>query len=109
MPVFTRKGSRLFITCITGPAHVLLGLSFLREPIEPVLIRQPYPNRCDHGKLDVARIREAVLSGVAEAKSDLYPSEIIYTEGDSPSYDIYQHCAFLLTQRSALGGKFEED
>src|ERR1035438_3080227 len=99
MPGFTQKDGRFFVSYITGPSHVLLGLSFGQSSIEPVMIRQPKSHSCDHGPLDERRIREAVIAGVAAADSNLYPTEIIYVEDDSPRYEMYQHCAFLLAQR----------
>ena len=108
MPGFTQKDGRFFVFYITGPSHVLLGLAFGQSPAEPIMVCQPKSHRCDHEALDERRIRAAVLAGVADSKSELHPTEIIYVEDDSPRYEIYQHCAFLLAQRVASGAKFSE-
>ena len=108
MPGFTQKDGRFFVAYITGPSHVLLGIAFGQVRSEPVMIRQSKSHYCDHVPLDERRIREAVITGVAAADSKLYPSEIIYIEDDSPRYEVYQHCAFLLAQRVASGAEFQE-
>lgn len=106
MPTFTRKNGRYFVSYITGPSHVLLGLSFGPASTQPALVRQPRVNHCDHGPLDESRIREAVMAGVAEAGVQLHPVEIVYCEGDSPRYELYQHCGCVLAQRVASGAEF---
>jgi hypothetical protein len=109
MPGFTQKDGRYFVSYITGPSHVYLGLAFGQSPAEPAMIRQPKLGHCDHGPLDEQRIRDAVFAGVAESQSGLHPTEIIYVEDDSARYDIYQHCAFLLAQRVASGAEFAQN
>ena len=108
MPTFARKKDRYFVSYITGPSHVLLGLSFGPAGTQPVVVRQSRPSRCDHGPLDESRIREAVMAGVAEAGVQLHPAEIVYCEGDSPRYELYQRCGYVLAQRVASGAEFPE-
>lgn len=108
MPGFWRKHDRYYVTCITGPSHVMLGLSFGSAGSEPALVRLPRAGSCDHGALDESRIREAVMDGVAMAGVPLHPVEIVYCEGDSPHYEIYRHGGFLLAQRVAAGAAFPE-
>ena len=108
MPGFWRQHDRYFVTYITGPSHVLLGLSFGSAGIEPSLVRLPRAGSCDHGPLDESRIREAVMAGVAAAGVPLHPVEIVYCDGDSPRYEIYQHCGCVLAQRVASGAEFPE-
>lgn len=108
MPTFTRKDGRHFVSYITGPLHVLLGVSFGPADTKPVIVRQSHPGGCNHGSLDESRIREAVVAGIAEADVQLHPVEIIYCEGDSPHYELYRHCARALAQRVASGAEFPE-
>jgi hypothetical protein len=108
MPGFTKmKDGRFFISYVTGPSHVLLGLSFGPALVEPVMICQSN-SRCGHGLLDERRIREAVIAGVAAATSKLHPTEIVYVDDDSPRCEIFKHCAFLLAQRVESGAEFQE-
>lgn len=72
------------------------------------MVRLSRPGHCDHGPLDESRIRETVMAGVAAAGVPLHPLEIVYTEGDSPRYELYQHCGYLLAQRVASGAVFLE-
>lgn len=112
MPHFTKHGDRYFVSHITGPSHVLLGIAFRQQDGEPVLIQQPPMGGCHHAALEEACIKKAVLDGVAEARQtvgfSLQAVEIVYVADDSPRYDIYQHCAYLLAQRVASGAEFVE-
>jgi hypothetical protein len=65
-------------------------------------------NSCDHGPLDEPRIRKAVMAGVAVADVQLHPAEIVYCEGDSPRYELYEHCSCMLAQRVASSAEFIE-
>jgi hypothetical protein len=108
MPTFIRKDGRYFVSYITGPSHVLLGLSFGPASTQPALVCKPSASHSDHEPLDESRIREAVMAGVAEAGVQLHPVEIVYCEGDSPCYELYQHCGRVLAQRVASGAGFIE-
>jgi len=108
MPTFTRKNGRYFVSYITGPSHVLLGLSFGPASTQPALVRLPRAGHSDHGPLDESRIREAVMAGVAAAGVQLHPVEIVYFEGDSPRHELYQQCGYVLAQRVASGADFPE-
>jgi len=108
MPGFYRKDDRYFVTYITGPFHVLLGLSFGAVGIEPSLVCLPRTGSSDCGPLDEVRIREAVMAGVAAAGVSLHAVEIVYCEGDSPRYELYEHCARVLAQQVASGADFPE-
>jgi len=46
------------------------------------------------------------MAGVAEAGVQLHPVEIVYCEGDSSRYELYQHCGCVLAQRVASGAEF---
>ena len=111
MPQFSQRNGRFFVSYITGPSHVLLGLAFGERPATPVLVRQPAVGACSHGQLDEGQILAAVLAGIAAAKHEtgrtLNPTEIIYVENDSPRYSLYQHCAYLIAQRVTNGESFD--
>lgn len=104
-----RKDGRHFIAYITGPSHVLLGIAFGSAPVVPSLHRESRQGGCDHGPLDEAQISRAVLEGAAKANVQLHPAEIVYVENDSPRYDLYKHCAYLLAKRVAAGEPFPEE
>lgn len=108
MPSFTRKNGRYFVSYITGPSHVLLGLAFDSTAASPTVHREPRRGESDQGTLDESKIREAVVAGAAEAGVQLHPVEITYVENDSPRYDLYQYCAYLLAKRVAAGEPFTE-
>jgi len=72
------------------------------------MICESKSKQCDHHPLEERLIGEAVIAGVAAASRELHPTEIIYVGDDSPRYEIYQHCAFLLAQRVASGAEFQE-
>jgi hypothetical protein len=113
MPHFTKQGHRYFVTYITGPSHVRLGLAFGASDGEPAMIQRPPVAACDHGRLDEESIRAAVRDGLADARDragvTVRATEIVYVADDSPRYDIYRHCAFLLAERVGRGGEFLEN
>jgi len=106
MPQYLRKDDKYFVSYVTGPSHVLVGVSFGAADASPDIHRQSRLAQCDHGSLDEARILEAVAAGVAAANVELHLASVFYFEGDSPSYDLYKHCGKLLAQRVAAGGEF---
>ena len=108
MPGFSRDNDTYFVSYVTGPSHVRLGLAFAATPAPLVIHRESRKNSCNHGPLDESRIREAVVAGVAHAAKQLYPVKIIYLEGDSPRYELFEHCARLLARRVAAGEPFDE-
>ena len=112
MPQFTKHGHRYFVSYITGPSHVLLGLAFGQADAAPAIFEIPPVGGCHHGSLDEARIRDAVRGGLADAREraaiTLHATEIVYVADDSPRYDLYRHCAFLLAERVGRGGEFSE-
>lgn len=108
MPTFIRKDGRYFACYITGPSHILLGLAFGSSPTIPRLRQEPAQGSCKHGMLDEARISGAVLEGVSEANVKIYPVEIIYVANDSPRYDLYKYCAYLIAKRVADGEPFAD-
>ena len=88
---------------VTGPSHVTLGLSFDGRSARPRLVKAPAVGECSHGALDEAQILAAVNEGIAKATensaSTLYLSEVVYVENDSPKYDLFRYCAYLISRR----------
>ena len=112
MPSFTTDGLRYFVSYITGPSHIRLGVEWAAGPEASVALgRLPPVGGCEHGELSEARVAEAVAAGIAEANRRLgvayRPARILYVANDSPRYDLFRHCASLLVQRHAEGGHFE--
>jgi hypothetical protein len=89
------------VSLITGPSHVFLGIRFGDGPVE--LAKQPPIGNCPHGALDESRIREAVRSGLAKANAkggtSLDAAAVMYVENDSPRYEMFERCAYLLASR----------
>lgn len=112
MPHFTREDSRYFVSYITGPSHVRLGLSLAASATAPVMVRVANPTAHSHGNLDEEKIRQAVINAVARVTRHMNQSlnlaEIVYREGDSPRYDLYEYCAVVLLERILNGGAEEE-
>jgi hypothetical protein len=112
MPSFTTKNGCYFVSYITGPSHVKLGVRFTDRVAEPGLIKQPAKGSCFHGLLDEDRIRTAVQDGIAAFQGEgmrLYVEEIIYVENDSPRYDLYRAAAYSLIKHYASGGEFQKE
>jgi hypothetical protein len=110
MPQFIFKEGRHFVSYITGPSHVLLGINFARNSVAPVLIKLPAQGTCSHGTLDEEKILEAVqeVLGVHRAEGEyIFAAEIAYVENDSPRYDLYRIAAHALTKRYLTGGEFQ--
>lgn len=113
MPSFTTDGRRYFVSFITGPSHVRLGIEWAAEPEESVALERLLPiGGCEHGELTETLVAESVDAGIAEANRRLgvayRPARILYVANDSPRYDLFQHCASLLVQRHADGEHFEK-
>lgn len=106
MPAFLKKGERYFIAVITGPSHVLLGLSLGPAGAVPVVIRDVPTGLAPHELLDESRLRDVVMQGVAGSETGLHPAEIVYGAGDPPDYPLFHRCAFLLAERIASGAAF---
>lgn len=103
MPQFGHKDGFDTVVLITGPSHVFLGIRFGDGPLE--LMKQPPIGSCQHGALNEARIREAVRSGLAKGNAgggtSFDAAAVMYVENDSPRYDLFERCAYLLaSQRS---------
>lgn len=108
MPQFSTKDGRHYVSYITGPRHVLLGVRFSDQPTTPTMIKQPPIGNCFHDHLDEDKIREAVRSGLEaferETGTKAWVSEIVYVENDSPYYELFGYCSLLLA-RNFLGTK----
>jgi nickel-dependent lactate racemase len=104
MPQFSKQGDYYYISYITGPAHVMLGLIFSKEHVvSPKVVQRPAIGEHEHSALDEKEIERAVIEGIESANkrlgSDYFVSEIVYVVNDSPRYELYKHCAELLLER----------
>lgn len=111
MPSFLTKEGRHFVSYITGPSHVLLGVKFTNQVSDPKLIKQPSQGICSHGKLDEDQIRQVVQEALAafrEEGSSIYAEEILYVENDSPRYDLFHLAAYSLVKQYVDGGEFKD-
>jgi hypothetical protein len=101
MPQFGHKDGFDTVALITGPSHVFLGIRFGDGPAE--LVKQPPIGSCHHGVLDEALIRESVRSGLSKANAEggtsLEAAAVMYVENDSPCYEMFERCAYLLASR----------
>lgn len=111
MPSFITKGGRHFVSYITGPSHVLLGIKFFADPVEPTLVKQPKQGSGSQVQLDEVEIRSSVLEVLAvyRAKNgaSLYAAEIVYMEDDTPNYALFGYVAGLLVERYGSGREFD--
>jgi len=91
------------VSYVTGPSHVTLGLSFGESTTIPQLIELSAIGECLHGTLDEERIQLAVNEDVAKATDEsgsaLHLTEVVYVENDSPNYDLFRYCAYLISKR----------
>lgn len=100
MPTFTTDGTRDFVSYITGPSHVRLGLRLVRRECgAPSIVRQPPVGTIPFAELDEAAIVAAVERGVAAVDPTLRAAEIVYVADDSRDYALYARCAMSLAQR----------
>ncbi len=111
MPQFMTDGRSHFVSYVTGPQHVMLGVEFgAPQGAAPTVIKSPPIGDCSHGTIDERQLVEAVLAGVNEesAKANFHHSvrTITYIENDSPNYSLFQYCAVLLVRALAAGTKF---
>ena len=101
MPQFGHEDGFDTVSLITGPSHVFLGIRFGDGPLE--LKKRPPIGSCQHGVLDEARIRDAVRSGLSKANAEggtsLDAAAVLYVENDSPRYQMFERCAYLLASR----------
>lgn len=115
MPQFGHQDGFDIVSLITGPSHVLLAIRFGGASSASFeLIKRPRVGTCDHEPLDESMIVEAIHSGVAAANARhgarLTVAAACYVEDDSPQYELFRRCAFLLasnaiTTRPSAGAK----
>jgi hypothetical protein len=106
MPQFGHQDGFDTVSLITGPSHVLLGIRFADAASAAIeLIKRPQVGTCDHGPLDEARIAESIQAGIAAANAETgarhSAAQAFYVENDSPRYELYERCAYLLASRRA--------
>src|SRR5688572_30327158 len=111
MPSFWKDNTHFFISYITGPSHVLVGLAVTKgaDAGDVVMVRRSSSGRCGCGAVDETEVRQAVLGGIEDANRKLgtrwRASEIVYVEDDSPRYSLYRQCAKVLIERVNAGWK----
>ena len=110
MPQFGHQDGFDTVSYITGPSHVMLGIRFADEPVTGIrLVKRPRVGACDHGQLDEVRIIESIRAGIAAANDQTGARqsavEAFYVENDSPHYELYERCAYLLAMRRAQAAK----
>ena len=104
MPTFNNKGLH-FVSLITGPTHVLLGLEWGDETRdENILIEVTSPiGEHQHAPIDQNKMKQTVLSAVKEmsqsASVPLAIRRIRYVANDSPDYRLYEQAARLLAEQ----------
>jgi hypothetical protein len=104
MPQFGHQGGFDTVAYITGPSHVFLGVRFSEEPSGSIeLLKYPPVGAHDRGQLDERKIAESIQAGVAAANTEtgakLAVAQAFYVEDDSPRYDLFERCAYLLASR----------
>jgi hypothetical protein len=104
MPQFGSTDGYDTVALITGPSHVLLGIRFSETPVASFeLAKRPAIGTCSGAALDEARIINAINAGLAAAVAEIgsprFVSGAFYIADDSPRYDLYQRCAYLLASR----------
>lgn len=98
----------------TGPSHVHIAVSFAAgQQLDPTLTKLPARGDCDHGVLDEGCIRRAILEGTKRANielgTELAVADIQYVSNDTPRYDLFRYCAYLLAKAVHDGVHFEEN
>jgi hypothetical protein len=110
MPGYIFKEGRHFVSYITGPSHILLGIKFTEELVHTKVVKEPAQGTCFHGSLDESQILAAVQQALAAYRAkgaSAFAAEIVYVENDSPRYDLYRIAAHLLADRYLNGGEFK--
>jgi hypothetical protein len=110
MPGYIVKEGRHFVSYITGPSHILLGIKFTKEPVHAKVVKEPAQGMCFHGSLDESQILAAVQEVLAAHRAEgatVFAAEVVYVENDSPRYDLYRIAAHLLAKQYLNGGEFK--
>jgi len=98
----------LYVSRITGPTHNLLQLKLSKVPPSALRCDELHATgACNQGKLDAAKIQEAVKLGVASANAALgtefYAFHIRYVANDSGPERVYGLLAEVLVSKVAAG------
>lgn len=98
----------LYVSRITGPTHNLLQLKLSKVPEAGMFCDElPATGSCSHGKLDRAKIEDAVKAGVASANAasgtELHPIHIRYVANDTGPEDVYRLLAEAIVSKVAAG------
>lgn len=102
MPRFHKQGEHYFVSYVTGPRHVHLGLKLdtNKHSRELKLFAQPALGQCNHDSLDTIKLQNAVFEGIKRANAahgtKFKAAEILYISDDSPEYVLFSICAKLI-------------
>ena len=112
MPQYTKSNESYRVSYITGPSHVLLGLTLSQAKPAAINIRNlGSAGKCHHGQLNLESIKESVIEGVTKANqlcgTKYYVGQIEYIENDTPNYALYTHCAYLIIKGLHEGIEFK--
>jgi hypothetical protein len=111
MPTFILKDGRYFVSYITGPSHIFLGLRFVQQAGRSRMVKLPPVGQQPPEQLDEVRIRSAVEEAMSEhnqSNPTAFIDEISYVEDDTPRYTHFKIAAALLIQHFTSRGRFEE-
>jgi hypothetical protein len=104
MPSFSKEEKYFFVSYVTGPTHVRLGLALTTSTaVEPLLVvANTHVGDCCHGEIDEVRLKRAVIDGIKTANQTMGTSvqamEIVYIPNDSPRYELFSYCARLIVE-----------
>ena len=108
MPSYVERDGGYFISYITGPKHIRLGLKFSLEASTVECIKNCAVANKSRQNIDEQELILAVEVGVhaymQESGLRLFVSKIEYVADDSPDYALFAHCTRLLARRFSNSG-----
>ena len=108
MPSYIEKDGSYFISYITGPKHILLGLRFVTEASTVEIIKNPSVSDRFCQDMDEQKLLLAVEDGLRAHSQEcglrLFVSKLEYVADDSPDYALFAHCTQLLARRFTHDG-----
>ncbi len=113
MPQYLKNNDKYIITYITGPRHVALGIALTLDNAAMVtVVKKKVTASGEHGNLDEKALEKSVIEGVIKANNEFSTgfsvSEIDCIENDSPAYELYSRCAYLIVKGVKEGIEFQE-
>jgi hypothetical protein len=110
MPSYVFKNGRHYVSYITGPTHILLGLRFCTAAGTVNMVKVPPVGTAPYVPVDEASVRSAVEEALSEFRisgANVFVSEVVYVEDDTPRYNHFKIAAALLAHHFASGGDFK--